>query len=206
MMSFSDFSWHKMRRPTSRQIDIDAYWSVPTHKLLATLGTAAQGLTLRKARLRLKLHGPNLLEAKKKNKTTVDLVVSQFKNPLVLILIIASIMSLVAAEWIDAGVVLAIVFGSTILSFAQEYIASNAIEKLRSQITIESTVLRSGEPDVVPSSEIVQGDVVLLAAGSMIPADGVILESKDFFVNQAVLTGETFPVEKNLARYKKMPD
>ena len=98
-MSFSDFSWHKMRRPTSRQIDIDAYWSVPTHKLLATLGTAAQGLTLRKARLRLKRHDPNLLEAKKKNKTTVDLVVSQFKNPLVLILIIASIMSLVAAEW-----------------------------------------------------------------------------------------------------------
>ena len=89
MMSFSDFSWHKMRRPTSRQIDIDAYWSVPTHKLLATLGTAAQGLTLRKARLRLKRHGPNLLEAKKKNKTTVDLVVSQFKTPLVLILIIS---------------------------------------------------------------------------------------------------------------------
>ncbi len=203
MISFFGLSWHKIRRLPSRQIDIEAYWSVPAHKLLATLSANAQGLTLRKARLRLQRHGPNLLETKKKNKTTVDLIISQFKNPLVLILIIASIISLVAAEWIDAGVVLAIVFGSTILSFAQEYIASNAIEKLRSQITIESTVLRSGEPDVVPSSEIVQGDVVLLAAGSMIPADGVILESKDFFVNQAVLTGETFPVEKKPGTLQK---
>jgi Mg2+-importing ATPase len=101
-----------------------------------------------------------------------------------------------AGEWVDAGVVLVIVFGSTLLGFAQEYIAGNAVEKLRSKVTIHSSVLRDGQPQTLPSSRVVQGDVVLLSAGSLIPADGVVLESKDFFVNQAVLTGETFPIEK----------
>jgi len=126
----------------------------------------------------------------------VGLFVNQFKNPLVLILMVASIISMFAGEWIDAGVVLAIVLGSTILGFAQEYVAGNAIEKLRSKVTIHSSVLRDGQPQTLPSSRVVQGDLVLLSAGSLIPADGVVLESKDCFVNQAVLTGETFPVEK----------
>jgi Mg2+-importing ATPase len=92
--------------------------------------------------------------------------------------------------------VLAIVLGSTILSFVQEYTATNAVEKLRSQITIKSNVLRGGQAQMLPSEQVVPGDVVLLSAGSLIPADGVVLAAEDFFVNQAVLTGETFPVEK----------
>ena len=93
-------------------------------------------------------------------------------------------------------IVLAVVLGSTMLGFVQEYRASNAIEKLRSQVTIKSSVLRGGKPQMVPSEQVVPGDVVLLSAGSLIPADGMVLEANDFFVNQAVLTGETFPVEK----------
>ena len=92
--------------------------------------------------------------------------------------------------------VLAIVLGSTLLGFAQEYIAGNATEKLRSKVNLHSTVLRDGQPQILPSSRVVPGDLVLLSAGSLIPADGVVLEAKDFFINQAVLTGETFPVEK----------
>ena len=93
-------------------------------------------------------------------------------------------------------IVLAVVLGSTMLGFVQEYRASNAVEKLRSQVTIKSSVLRDGQPQMLPSEQVVPGDVVLLSAGSLIPADGVVLEANDFFVNQAVLTGETFPVEK----------
>jgi len=92
--------------------------------------------------------------------------------------------------------VLAVVFGSTILGFAQEYNASNAVEKLRSQVTIKSNVQRDGQTKSLPSEQIAAGDIVLLSAGSMIPADGIVLEANDLFVNQAVLTGETFPVEK----------
>ena len=102
-------------------------------------------------------------------------------------------------EWVDAIIVLAIVLGSTILGFVQEYTASNAVEKLRSQVTIKSSVLRGGQPQMLPSEQVVPGDVVVLSAGSLIPADGIVLEANDFFVNQAVLTGETFPVEKKPA-------
>jgi Mg2+-importing ATPase len=124
------------------------------------------------------------------------LLLSQFKSPLVLILIFAAIVSGVVGEWVDASIVLVIVFGSTILGFVQEYTAGNAVEKLRSQVTIKSSILRSGKPQMLPSEQVVPGDVVLLSAGSLIPADGIVLEANDFFVNQAVLTGETFPVEK----------
>jgi Mg2+-importing ATPase len=95
--------------------------------------------------------------------------------------------------------VLAIVLGSTILGFAQEYGATNAVEKLRSQVTIKSNLLRGAKPQTLPSEQVVPGDVAVLSAGSLIPADGVVLQADDFFVNQAVLTGETFPVEKGIA-------
>jgi len=73
------------------------------------------------------------------------------------------------------------------------------VEKLRAQITIKSSVLRGGQARLLPADQVTPGDVVLLSAGSLIPADGLVLEAKDFFVNQAVLTGETFPVEKKPA-------
>ena len=99
-------------------------------------------------------------------------------------------------EWTDAAIVLAVVIGSTTLGFVQEYRAGNAVEKLRSQVTIKANVMRDGKIPTIHSEQVVPGDVVLLSAGSLIPADGIVLETKDFFVNQAVLTGETFPIEK----------
>ena len=114
----------------SAQINIDKYWSLPAEKLLSTLRSEINGLTVRKAKLRFRQYGPNSLDSKKKI-TALGLLASQFKSPLVLILIFASMISLLAAEWVDAAVVLVIVFGSTLLGFTQEYIASNAIEKLR---------------------------------------------------------------------------
>ncbi len=173
----------------------EAYWGLSADQLIAELKSDAGGLTQREAHLRLKRYGPNAFKAIKKD-TALGLLLSQFKSPLVLILIVASSISLAASEWVDAGVVLAIVLGSTLLGFTQEYIAGNAIEKLRSQITVHSKVLRGGVLRTLPSHQLVPGDVVLLSAGSLIPADAVLLEAKDFFVNQAVLTGETFPVEK----------
>ena len=101
-------------------------------------------------------------------------------------------------EWVDAVIILAIVLGSALLSFYQEYNASNAVEKLKAQVSLKTLVLRDGQKVEIPVEEIVPGDVVLLSAGSLIPADGILLESQDFFVNQAVLTGETFPVEKKV--------
>src|SRR5450759_2706064 len=171
------------------------YWNIAPDQLLTTLHAAPAGLQQADAEQRLKQYGPNTIKAQKRT-TALRLLLGQFKSPLVLILIFAAIVSAFVGEWVDAGIVLAIVLGSTILSFVQEYTAGNAVEKLRSQVTIKSSVLRGGQPQTLPSEQVVPGDVVVLSAGSLIPADGIMLEANDIFVNQAVLTGETFLVEK----------
>jgi len=173
----------------------EAYWSLGTDQLLSTLKTSNKGLSQTEAEGRLKQYGLNALEQQHKV-NAVGLFLNQFKSPLVLILIGAAIISILVGEWTDASIVLAVVMGSTILGFAQEYNASNAVEKLRSQVKINSNVQRDGQIRVLPSEQIAPGDVVQLSAGSMIPADGVLLDARDLFVNQAVLTGETFPAEK----------
>jgi Mg2+-importing ATPase len=185
--------------PQSRQQDAEGalatYWSLPPEQLLSALHTTASGLNPADIESRLKQYGLNALEAQRQA-TALELFLSQFKSPLVLILMGAAIVSAVLGEWTDAIIVLAVVLGSTMLGFVQEYRAGNAVEKLRSQVTIRSSVLRGGQPQMLPSEQVVPGDVVLLSAGSLIPADGVVLVANDFFVSQAVLTGETFPVEK----------
>jgi Mg2+-importing ATPase len=178
-----------------KQTTTNTYWSYSLQQLFNELQTSQQGLNPTEAEERLTRVGLNTIRAAKKS-TWLGLFLNQFKSPLVLILIFAAIVSMVVGEWVDATIVLAVVLGSTLLGFAQEYSASNAVEKLRSQITIKSTVIREGTSQAIPSEQVVPGDVVTLSAGSLIPADGVVLEANDFFVNQAVLTGETFTVEK----------
>jgi len=175
-----------------------AYWSLAPEQLLSALHASRNGLQPADAAQRLQQYGLNTIRAQQQA-TALRLLLSQFKSPLVLILIFAAIVSGIVGEWVDASIVLAIVLGSTLLGFVQEYTASNAVEKLRSQVTIKSSVLRGGQPQLLPSEHVVPGDVVVLSAGSLIPADGIVLEAHDFFVNQAVLTGETFPVEKKPA-------
>jgi len=114
-----------------------------------------------------------------------------------IILIIATLISGLTGDWTDSLIIMTIVMASVVLSFLQEYSASNAIEELRSRIQLNSTVLRNGKPVEIPTHQLVPGDIVMLSAGSLIPGDGLILQCDDFFVNQSILTGETFPVEKN---------
>jgi len=182
-------------KPSAKQHLPEVYWNIPAGQLLAELHTSSHGIQQIEAENRVKQYGLNVLKAHQKN-TAVGLLLSQVKSPLVLILIFASIVSAFVGEWTDASIILAVVIGSTMLGFAQEYRASTAVEKLRSRVTIKSSVLRDGKLQLIPSEQVVPGDIVLLSAGSLIPADGVVLETNDFFVNQAVLTGETFPVEK----------
>ena len=177
------------------QAQPDNYWSLNPQDLFAKLKTSKNGLEPADAAQRQKQYGLNTIKTKLQV-SPFHLLLGQYKSPLVIILILAAIISGFLGEWVDACIILGIVLCSTTLGFVQEYTASNAVEKLRSQITIKSNVLRNGQSIAVPSEEVVPGDVVLLSAGSLIPADGVVLNANDFFVNQAVLTGETFPVEK----------
>jgi Mg2+-importing ATPase len=172
-----------------------AYWSLPPEQLLSELRASDDGLKQADAEGRLRQYGPNALEKQHRTRA-LFLLLSQFKSPLVLILIFAATISIFVGELTDALIVLVVVFGSTLLGFTQEFRAGNAVERLRSQVTIKAKVLRDGASRSIDADLVVPGDIALLSAGSLIPADGVLLEANDFFVNQAVLTGETFPVEK----------
>ncbi len=172
-----------------------AYWTQSPERLLESLQSSAQGLSAETASERLERFGRNTLDVRRKA-TPLRLLLDQFKSPLVLILVFAAGVSALLREYVDAAIVLAIIAGSALLSFVQEYNASTAVEKLRARVKIKATVRRAGQLVPIPADEVVPGDVLCLSAGSLIAADGIVLEAKDFFVSQAVLTGETFPVEK----------
>lgn len=175
--------------------DLEQYWSRPLEQLMASLETSSGGLNAAEAAARIAVYGHNLLKPKE-SQTPLKLFVRQFQSPIILLLLFATALSALLKDWIDALIIAVIVIGSALLSFVQENSASNAIQKLRQQITLKVTALRDGQPQPVPAEEIVPGDIVLLSAGSLVPADGILFDEKDFFVNQAALTGETFPVEK----------
>ncbi len=179
------------------QSDPLPYWSLSTEQAYDRAESSAQGLSDESAAQRLLKIGPNSLAAKAKT-GPLRIFLGQFKSPIVLILLFATVVSMFVQEWVDAVIILAIVIGSATLSFYQEYNASQAVQKLKAQVSHKAAVLRNGVKTTIPVEEIVPGDVVLLSAGSLIPADGFLIEAQDFFVNQAVLTGETFPVEKKV--------
>jgi Mg2+-importing ATPase len=133
---------------------LDLYWSLASEQILASLHTSNKGMPQTEAENRLKQYGPNALKAKQQT-TAFGLLLRQFKSPLVLILIFAAIVSAFLGEWTDAIIVLSVVLGSTMLGFVQEYRASNAIEKLRLQVTIKSNILRDGKPQLLPSEQVV---------------------------------------------------
>jgi P-type Mg2+ transporter len=181
--------------PSTIGTSISAYWSREAADLLSELHSTSDGLSAAEAQGRLQQVGPNVLKPRRHD-SALRLFLAQFTSPLVLILIFAAIISAIAGEWTDAIIVIIIVLASATLGFIQEYSASNAVEKLRAQVTIKANLLRDGKIHSIPAEKVVPGDIVQLSAGSLIPADGIVLEARDFFVNQAVLTGETFPVEK----------
>ncbi|MHB8133516.1 MAG: magnesium-translocating P-type ATPase [Anaerolineaceae bacterium] len=171
------------------------FWSKEISEIVKGLNSSESGLSEKDAKDILLRVGPNQIQSKARI-TPLGLFINQFKSPIVLILLVATIVSAFLKDWTDAIIVLLIVLSSALLSFFQEYSANHAAEKLKGQVSFKTDVLRDGKTASVSTDEIVPGDVVLLSAGSLIPADGLVIEARDFFVNQAVLTGETFPVEK----------
>ncbi|BAV51098.1 Mg2+ transport ATPase [Mesorhizobium loti] len=178
----------------------EAYWSFDAGQLVKQLQTSTSGLSGVDAAARLAKFGRNTLTASRSGRSAAAVFAGQFRSPLVLILIFAAIVSGFVGEGNEAAIIGVIVLASCILSFTQEYGASRAMEALRQRISRKASVLRDGFERSIDAQDIVPGDVISLAAGNLIPADGVILESQDFNVSEAVLTGETFPVVKSAGR------
>jgi P-type Mg2+ transporter len=175
--------------------DTPAWWSQDTAALFDALHSSPRGLTSARAQERLARAGPNAV-ADSEQTSVARLLWRQFSSPLVLILVIASVLSLLLRDWVDAATILAIVAGSTLLGFWQELRAGAAVAQLRSRLALNARVRRDGAVCVLPARQLVPGDVIELSAGNLVPADGVLLEARDFLVNQAALTGESLPVEK----------
>lgn len=172
-----------------------ATWSVDTTALAAQLDAGPDGLTTDMAAIRLAAVGPNSV-GETAHPGALRLLARQFENPIVLILLVAAAISLVLRQWVDAGIVLAIVSGSAALGFFQEYRASAAVDALKKRLALTARVLRDGVEKEVPVHEIVPGDVIVLSAGNLVPADGRVIAAQDFLLSEASITGESFPVEK----------
>jgi len=156
-----------------------------------------QGLSSAQARARLRRYGPNTFRDTAAQSLPVEFL-KRFGNPLIVILIAASLIAGLTGEVASFVIIVVMVVASVTLDFTQEYRAHRASERLRKSVQVHATVLRDGVVHRIRVSSVVPGDLVLLTAGSLIPADGVLVEGRDLFVNQSILTGESFPVEKRL--------
>ena len=172
-----------------------SFWNLSQSALTAELDAQTNGLTSTQARSRLLRYGPNQLQVRRERALLLQFL-ARFKNPLVIVLLAASAVSALSGEATSFIIISAIVLFSVTLDFVQEYRANSAAERLKQSVAVRATVLRDGAPQERPLQELVPGDVILLGAGDLVPGDGRVLDAKDFFVNQALLTGEAFPIEK----------
>jgi len=169
--------------------------------LIEELKTTEQGLSSEEARKRLTLHGPNKLVEKKK-RGPIFMLLDQFKDFMILVLIAAAIISGIIGEPTDTIAIIVIVILNAIVGFVQEYRAEKAMEALKKMATPKAILLRDGKTVEIPSEEIVPGDIVLLTAGDVVPADIRLLEISQLKVEEAALTGESMAVEKTLKTIK----
>jgi Mg2+-importing ATPase len=174
----------------------DPFWSVPPDELVQRLQTAPEGLSSEEARRRQIAYAKARLRPRR-DVSALLLLLSQFRSPIILILLFAAVISIFLADRTDALIILTIIIVSALLGFWQEYGAAKATAKLLALVHVTTEVWRDGKLVEVPSEAIVPGDIVSLSAGSNVPGDGVVLEAKDLFVDEATLTGETYPVEKS---------
>src|SRR5437660_8353531 len=168
---------------------------LPLQSLFERLHTSEAGLTSKEAAQRLNIHGPNDPTSIRHGINIQQLLVL-FLNPLVIILLIASIVSAILGDPINASIIAAMVILGVGLNFAQTYRSQRAVERLRAEVAPTAMVLRDGAWVELPRRVLVPGDIIRLSAGALIPADARLIQADDLHVQQAALTGESMPTEK----------
>jgi Mg2+-importing ATPase len=174
---------------------LDRFWDMPQRDLLTLLQATPAGLTSAEAKQRLRLHGPNSLVGESRFAPLMGFL-RFFANPLVLILLAASAISIVLGDHVGGSIIIAIVLLSVVVNFYVEFQARHAVEDIRKQVATTAAVLRDGREQELPVAELVPGDVIRLNAGDLAPADARLLASKDLHVRESALTGESLPVDK----------
>lgn len=175
----------------------DSFWQSGADYWLQELNSTENGLTQKTAEQILVQSGRHK-KVKSVFRKEILLLIGQFKSPLMLLLIGAVILSAFLGDASDVFIILFIVISTGLLSFFQERNAGRVVEKLQSMIAMKSTVLRDGKPLEIIADNIVAGDILLFNAGDMIPADCLIIKANELYANESSLTGESFPVRKDI--------
>ena len=174
-------------------------WHVGTiAEILEKTESGGGGLTADQAAERLRRYGPNAIPRARK-RSAVKRFLTQFHNILIYVLIVAGFMTLLLRHWIDAGVIFGVIIINAVIGFIQEGRAEQALEAVHRLLSLRATVLRDGIKLTVPAEDTVPGDVIFVQSGDRIAADARLLHVKDLQVNESLLTGESQPVEKDLA-------
>lgn len=175
------------------------FWSYDLNDILRQLNTGKDGLSSREAEGRIDKYGQNILE-ERKSSSNIEMFINQFKNPIIIILIFAAVLSIFLKDYSDGIIILIIIMISAFLSYNYESKANNAVKKLLSSVSVKSSVLRDGKFEEIDNAMLTVGDIINVKTGDMIPADCLIIEENSLSMDESSLTGETFPVEKNPQR------
>src|SRR6266536_2988063 len=181
--------------PATRTSGPGAFWSLPLDGLFAEVAASVNGLSADEAARRLARDGPNTIEVAHPHRG-LRLLLAQFTSPIVLILVAATVLSMALGDAVDGLVILVIIAASGALGFWQEHSAGQAVDALMAQVRVEVEVRREGREISVPVEDVVVGDVLVLSAGDVAPADCRVIESHGLLIDEAALTGESYPVEK----------
>ncbi len=173
----------------------ERFWSVPVDQIFDQLEASTGGLSSEAAHDRLAKFADSRLVSRRRTKLSI--LLEQFDSPIIWLLFGSAILSFLVDDPTNGSIILVILVASGLLSYWQEWSADNAVAKLLQGIETTTTVLRDEKEQQIPSGDVVPGDIVVLSAGALIPCDCRIVESKDLFVDEAALTGESYPVEKS---------
>jgi Ca2+-transporting ATPase len=173
------------------------WYAMSLEDTLKALDSTENGLEQAEARKRLTEYGPNELQ-KEKRTSTLKMFLTQFADVLIVILLIATALSLIVGHMLDAIVIMAIILATAVLGFVEEFRSGKAVEALKKMTAPVAALMRGGNEVKVAASQIVPGDVVLLFAGDRIPADARLIEAVNLKVDESSLTGESSPVNKNV--------
>jgi len=172
------------------------YSSLPSSEIFRALGTGVEGLSAEEAEKRLHSYGPN--ELPRERLSWFKILLNQFRNPMFLILLAVALASGILGQPEQAAIILIIMVFSVVLGFYNEFRAEKLVEELQGSVSIKAVVVRDGKTAEVDSSSIVPGDLLQVYIGDIVSADTRIIDSKELEVNESLLTGESFAVEKNM--------
>ena len=184
--------------------DPAAFWSQPLERLLAATAASTAGLSADEAARRLARDGPNSIEVAHRHRG-LRLLLAQFTSPIVLILVAATILAMALGDLADGLIILVIIAASGALGFWQEHTAGQAVDALMAQVRVEVEVRRGDAEVSVPVEDVVVGDLLVLDAGNVVPADCRLTRSQELLVDEAALTGESATAVPCSSRSRRPP-